>query len=424
MATEPEAVRKVTAQGHGPILGDSTGRYSLVTVPWDSHCEMVKWALDRHGANYEELDVPWGLHLWVTLGFSKPLPDEQQTRVPVLMNHKNEIFRTPTEILMYLYSQAWSGRIRLYSKVEALDLQEHFDGEFAAAAKTVFLHTLLSRRELANQYLRDQTHLNYWIVLSQFLWPVISWSMWLSYDLGKTGCMEAAWATVEAGFRRAEKELATHLPDGAAGLSRINKDSGVASPSTFLTGPSITAADISFASHASLALFLNDDDDDLELESTNLGISMPSIKALPPAVAERVKALRASPAGQYAIHLFRKERGTRIGHKPSKHARVNNPDWATHHNLKVTAINCTMLTLLVFSVPCGILPFPFAMATWAVYLLAAYLVFYRPNQNSILMQRVRQVWHVQFGKQSSPAPSKPADASGKAAKVSETTKSK
>jgi hypothetical protein len=51
------------------------------------YVEMIRWALDLHGADYVDKDVPFGLHLWETLE-SKPTP---ATNVPVLRNQKNEV---------------------------------------------------------------------------------------------------------------------------------------------------------------------------------------------------------------------------------------------------------------------------------------------------------------------------------------------
>ncbi|KAJ1561389.1 hypothetical protein HK405_004059, partial [Cladochytrium tenue] len=62
----------------------------LISVPWDPYCEAVRWALDSHGTEYVDEILPWGLHAWVTLGFSDPLPQPQQLNVPVFVNEKNE----------------------------------------------------------------------------------------------------------------------------------------------------------------------------------------------------------------------------------------------------------------------------------------------------------------------------------------------
>ncbi|KAL2918401.1 hypothetical protein HK105_201801 [Polyrhizophydium stewartii] len=380
----------------GPIATDSIGQYKLYTVPWDSHCEMVRWVLDLHGANYEEFDMPWGLHLWGTLGTSDPMPKPQQTAVPVLVNQKNETFRTPTAIIMYMYSQAFSGRVRLYSKTEALDLQQELDGAFADAAKLVFLRTMLSSPTLAAKYLRDNVHLNTWRSVNEFLWPLLRITMWRYFGLGSRKRIHDSWQTINDTFRKIETLLAsTHASTaGHKSLSAL-----AASPNAFLTGTTLSAADISFASHAALVLFPNPDDGFGE----KMGLLLPGTNALPAEVAKRVKELRDSPAGQFAARMYRKERGMRLARHPSKHAHVNNPEWASQNYLRVTAINYSAIFMLALGIPGAFLPYEIALVSWACYAALFYIFVVHPNRNSIVLKRLSQIWFVLTAKSTSAA---------------------
>eukprot|EP00842_Homolaphlyctis_polyrhiza_P006913 jgi/Hompol1/810/HPOL_004514-RA len=371
-----------------PVMTDSTGLYVLHTVPWDSSCEMARWALDKHGASYEEAEMPWGIHLWTILGLSEPMPKQQQTSTPVLVNHKNEasVFRTPTDIIMYLFSQAFSGRIRLYSPASALDLQEEFDNKLAVAARTIYLHTMLSNPSLAKKYLADRIYLNQWRVLNQVLWPLLRRAMWYYYGLGKTDTLDAAWQTVASTFEQVEAILIETHKSKTVNVPKI-----VADLSNFLTGKTLTAADISFASHAALVLFPHEDD---SYGGGKIKLPLPSLSELPKQLSERVQALRRTAAGQYASRLYRKERGKCLARRPSKHSKANNPDWANAHILRTMAINRISPIILAVLVPVMFLPLWLAIVAWLICIAGAYYGVYLPNKDSVVVQRMRQIWFV------------------------------
>ncbi|RKO91959.1 hypothetical protein BDK51DRAFT_37331 [Blyttiomyces helicus] len=77
-SSEDEEATKAARRLRAPSMNEARPGAKLITVPWDSTCEAIRWALDRHGLAYIEYDNPWGIHLWDTLGYSDPFPRPQQ----------------------------------------------------------------------------------------------------------------------------------------------------------------------------------------------------------------------------------------------------------------------------------------------------------------------------------------------------------
>jgi glutathione S-transferase len=279
-----------------PVFTDSIGKYSLIAVPWDTKCEMIKWALDLHQANYIDRDVPFGFHIWETA-------DTKNDSVPVLVNHKNEVFNTPTAILMYLYSQAFSGRVRLYSSLEALEEQEYLDKTLYPASRTLFLDAVLKSPELTKEYIFECHSLRKWRNLMQLFWPLVYWLYKLYFSISEKSVKEA-WNTWDVCFDRIEKKL---KPDAK-----------------FLIGDSITSADLSFASHVGMVFSLKQDE------------------------IEKYKVRRG---GKYAINLLN-SKPTSLGQKLDCNAEENNPDWGkTLAHLRITIVNIAMLTIIPTGLP-------------------------------------------------------------------------
>ncbi|KAJ8322952.1 hypothetical protein QVD99_007368 [Batrachochytrium dendrobatidis] len=374
-------------------LSDTTGRYTLYTLPWDSTSEMIRWVLDLYGVDYEEIDLPWGLHIWETMRISASSPALEKLALPILLNDKTEAMYSPTSMMVYLYSKSFGSKLRIYSQVKTLEIQEQFDSNFSAATRTIFLFEVLSNTKLAEAYIRDQIHLNTWRTVNQLIWPIMRHVMWIYFKLGNQDTLDRAWRCVHKVFEQVESMLQVQAKsESDQTLSKATMLQNV-----FLTGSKITAADISFASHAALVLFPRDDDD----YGGKIGMSMPPLKQLSPHTQVKVKTLRSLPAGRFALRLYRKERGRCIGHKPSKHAKVNNPKWASLKYLQLqAAIIFSGITVLI-GVPLTMLFFYQFVLVLAIYLAVIYFALYVPNKDSIVLKRIHQCWQLLYEKYSS-----------------------
>ncbi|KAJ3088010.1 hypothetical protein HK102_009786 [Quaeritorhiza haematococci] len=320
----------------------------LVTVFWDSYCEMIRWALALHEVSYFE----------------------EQTSVPVFENERKEVFkRTPTDILVWLFAHSFSGKVRIYTPQEALDMQQLFESKLLPAARTIFLHTVLSSPVLSRKYMIDPIHLNTHRSVARLTWPFLKWIMWYYFRLPtlitKKRKLDECWNTVEEVFRIVEGEL--------------DKTSDKGQKKYIMGGDSITAADISFACHAMYVLLPNHSQDTF---AEKLGVNFPSLKELPDDVRLRVKSLRATPAGQFAIRLYRKDRGRNLDliqvGKPSKHAKENNPWWAEYEKLfRIAYVGFGVVALL----PVGValfMPWYFTLGFLAALVSFAYAGVVKP----------------------------------------------
>ncbi|KAJ3105176.1 hypothetical protein HDU96_008675 [Phlyctochytrium bullatum] len=147
-----------------------------------------------------------------------------------------------TEIFMYLFAHSFHNRVRLYTPPEAHDFQERFDKLLGPAAIRIFLSVILADASLAETYLINNVHLNTWKALNRLFWPLIRVALIRYFDVSKDS-VEDAWKTVQDIFDDVSRRL---------------EDAG---PKSYIAGETFTAADISFAAHATLVLFPNDSDD-------------------------------------------------------------------------------------------------------------------------------------------------------------------
>ncbi|KAI8820862.1 uncharacterized protein EV422DRAFT_620277 [Fimicolochytrium jonesii] len=377
----------------------------LLAVPWDSHCEAVRWALDRHGISYVEESLPWGLHIWATLGYSDPTPRPQQLKVPVFKSGKGEVLkRSPTDIYTYLFAHSLSSTLRLFTPPSALDLQTYFDTRLHPAARIIFLSTILPSPTLSQKYILDVVHLNTWRTLAEVTWPVMR--VWLGWCEGvwtvRGGWVrdvEAAWRVVEEVFERVGEELDS--------VARAQPISTAHTPTTttkkhkpkkpYIAAPHLTAADITFAAHCIPVLFPSSQTDTF---AENLTLLMPSLSELPPHVRARVRTLRETSAGRHAIRMWRRERGGGGGRvRASRWGRGNNPWWVKGGAEGV-----------VWGVArgAGVAAVVFVGVVWVwglvVAICAAVLVglgaaggAWYACRGTVVEERVRQIWFVLFG---------------------------
>ncbi|KAJ3020163.1 hypothetical protein HKX48_001215 [Thoreauomyces humboldtii] len=379
----------------------------LVTVPWDSHCEAVRWALDRHGISYIEEDYPWGLHIWATLEFSDPMPRAQQTTVPVFKNGKGEVLkRSSTDIFTYLFAHSLSSTIRLYTPPTALDLQSNYDSILAPAARTIFLHAVLSSSDTARRYLLNTPHLAPWRTVARFSWPVVGVIMRRHFDVS-ADAVEKAWQAVEEVYESVGVQLST-----ISTFINVKGKKPIPSSHTYLCGSTLTAADIVFASHSTLCLFPNPDHDSF---ATNVKTLLPPLTALDPRTRDRVLKLRATSAGRHAIRMYRKERGSPspLATKRSRYARENNPWWCDGENGEDPAGDSgrwyggSVLTRLVCMAAAAVLGVAVTIVTAFGWILGPVILIAMAcgmalgaawgARGTICETRARQAWFILFG---------------------------
>ena len=230
----------------------------------------------------------------LTVSQSSDLPS-----IPLLINQKAEIFASVTKITMSLYAQAFSGKIRLYSSIQALEEQEFFDNSLKLAAQTIYLDTILRDQELVRKYILQSNHLKTWQAINDASWKFMQWVYWIYFKLYDKTTIKKSWNQIHAAFERVEK------------LRSENQDN------EFLIGSSITAADISFASHAALLLL-----------PQNTSLILPLRAEMGPEFHRATAKLKDSLAGKWAMKLYENERGQLLSQKMDNTTAEFNPEWA------------------------------------------------------------------------------------------------
>ncbi|KAJ2999923.1 hypothetical protein HDV02_001442 [Globomyces sp. JEL0801] len=279
------------------LFSDSNGKYTLYSIPWYTECEQVKW-----GANYRDIDLPFGLHLWETVEYC-------QTNVPVLVNEKQEVFSTTTDINMYMYSQAFSGKIRIYSNPESLGEQEYLDSILAPAVRRIYLTIMISDKELMAKYFFQSNWLNKWNVLNSITWPILEMIIKRKFQLDSKSIKES-WQIIEKVCDHIDEKLQQNQADGKSG---------------YLYGKNLSAADISFASHISLLLFPNDDE--LKGYGGQLGIQIPKIEELTIPIQSNIMELKSHESAKFAMRLYAEERGMKRAQKIDRDLKMNPQSW-------------------------------------------------------------------------------------------------
>lgn len=275
--------------------------------------------LDRHQALYIDQDLPWGLHLWKTARLSL-----SNTPLPLLINENLDIFPDITSISLKMYSQAFSGRVRLYQPEDALRLQTQFDTEFAPAVRRIMLAQIIASPQLSDRVFHSSLHLKVWREVSKFAWPLTYWAMRTYYRLGDTvESQKDDWTTIKKTF---------DLVDGLLG-------------GKYMLGDTFSAADISFSAHAALLLLP-------PLKHSKMQMVLPELHEVSELLQSRIVRLRDRPAGKYALRMLAEERGESLGVKTGTLDRTLDFVSAAHLNvLAVLSALCVVSALARYSLP-------------------------------------------------------------------------
>jgi glutathione S-transferase len=246
----------------------------LITLALSPYNDFARWALDRCAIPYEEERKPLVLHAIA----SRRAGGRGTT--PVLVAD-GEVVADSADIAQWADRHA-SGPVRLFPQGPEGDdvrsLVAHFGADLGTLTRPLFWASLIDDLPLASRLWsqglsRRQARLQPWILrLSK---PAIRRTLEVEPDT-----VETAPPRIRAIF------------DEAAG--RLERG-------PHLVGDRITAADLSFAAMAAPAL----------MPPEGHPTDYPSLEELSPPVAEAMRALRSHPAGEYALRLYRDERGAR-----------------------------------------------------------------------------------------------------------------
>jgi glutathione S-transferase len=244
----------------------------LITIPISHYCEKARWALDRAGVEYRER-----AHLQLIHRIAVRRAGGGTT-VPVLVCG-DRVLADSADIVEEADAHAPPER-RLYpddpgAAADVRALARDFDARLGPHGRRWMYHHLRERRDLAIAY--GCTGVPAWERRAlRIAYPILIRGIERHLDI-----TAATAARSEAEVRKVFDGVARRLGDGRP----------------YLCGQRFTAADLSFAALAASVLM-----------PRGYGVPLPQPHELPPAAAAVVEELRAHPAGEHALAMFRDER--------------------------------------------------------------------------------------------------------------------
>ncbi len=258
--------------------------HRLVSIAISHYCEKVRWALQWAGEPFvEQAHVPL-LHWPFSLGAGGG------RTVPVLVTQDGDILADSTDILLWLSQRHPS--LHLFGRTpddqkEIRRLEAHFDRHLGPATRRWGYYHLLPNKDATIQYVAQQVS-----PAERLLFRL---TLPLSGRLMRRGLKINA-----AGEARSRQKIKQIFHE----VSEL-----VADGRPFLVGPTLSAADLTFASLASVVL-----------QPSEHPVPFLPLAMQPAAVQSLVTALRQTPAGVYGLGLYQYFRKSRT---PSSDVSAN-----------------------------------------------------------------------------------------------------
>jgi glutathione S-transferase len=247
---------------------------TLITIPFSHFCEKARWALDRARVSYrEEGHTPLFHKRAVHAASGRP------GSVPVLVLDGEGVLDDSPLIVRWADARATSDRKLLPSggrdRDEAVALEHHLDVDFAPHVRRLgYFHILPDRVRALALMAIDTPKLEHALVRLGF--PLLK------------GLMRRAMRIDAAGSARSREKV-------KAVFEEISRRLGDGRP--YLMGDRFGIADIAFAAFSS-PLFLPDEHP-----------MRPKISVKPPeGLTAEAAALRNTPAGRFALRMYREHR--------------------------------------------------------------------------------------------------------------------
>ena len=242
----------------------------LIAIAISHYCEKARWAMEYLGIDYIEEDHAPPFHQQYTSRYGG-------SSVPVLVT-ENKAFTNSKDILNYLDSisqekKLYPEDLELRQQVETLE--RLFDEKLGVATRTVgYYYAIQQPLKVAIAWGLNAPLIEKVKAISGF--PKIPQLMKQFYEIN-ADTKDAALQDIKEVFAVVDRELATGQK--------------------YLVGDCLTAADLTFAALASPVL-----------RPPNHPFYDSQLSKLPAEIAKTIEELRATPAGDLALRLYREHR--------------------------------------------------------------------------------------------------------------------
>jgi glutathione S-transferase len=259
--------------------------YRLISIPFSHYNEKARWALERFGVAYRETKWMPLLHAPVVLAATRGRvgrPDRVSTRfsTPVLVTGEGPPICDSSEIVRFVSDRFAPPSESLYPTDEVAELEARFGTELGPHTRRIAYDVVLQQRGMLQRIAENnvgRTQSFFFRALA----PLV--------ERGVAKALRVVPEAVERSIARVREEMAwvSRRLDGRK----------------WLVGDRFTAADLAFACMAVPAV--------LPSRADGFGAWLPGIEELPPEPAALIRELRDTPAGRFALRLFREERRSR-----------------------------------------------------------------------------------------------------------------
>lgn len=249
--------------------------HTLVTITFSHFCEKARWALDAAGVAFREDGHCPGFHR------RHARRAGGRSSVPVLVAGDGTVLNDSPLIVRFADARAPADRKLLppegRARDEALELERRLDVDFGPHVRRFAYFHVLPRRDVALRLFDLQAPRGERRAV-RVVFPVLRRFMRKFMQIDETRALES-----RDGMRRVFDDMGQRLADGRP----------------YLLGDRFGAADIAFAAFAA-PLLVPSEHPVMRLD----------IEALPEALAAEVRTLRETPAGAFALRMYREHRRT------------------------------------------------------------------------------------------------------------------
>jgi glutathione S-transferase len=259
-------------------------KHELTTICFSHYNEKARWALDRFGVPYDERRYMPGFHMAGVLrlaprhGVGKQDKVSSPLSTPVLVTDRGVCLRDSSDIVRYVSDRyAKRGVDDLFPEPEVDELEGRFSFQLGPHTRRFVYFHLFSRPETIGR--------------------MAEWNVGPSQARLYKRLSPLVQRFITSRLRVTPEESARSLAKTRALVSEMSER---IEGRRYLVGDRFTAADLTFAAMLAPVLVPSSTD--------GYGAVLPALDETPPAFREVAEEIRATPAGAFALRMFREER--------------------------------------------------------------------------------------------------------------------